>query len=287
MESTDQDCDWEADDPTIAISHSPYSGATANEINWRNKVNLQAAAQKWVCHAISNTTNLPADVDVTTVKDIYMMGWETGCKGITIYREGSRSGVLVSNEEKKKETGFQTRHAPKRPEELECDVYHTSVKDDKWVVLVGLLEGRPYEVIGGKAELIEVPRKYKVGTLTKRSYKTATNKYDLRIPEGDDELAIKDVVSVFDNPDYAGYTRTVSLALRHGAPVQYIVEQMQKDKESSMFSFSKVIARCLKKYILDGTKASDNICTNCSAEGTIIYQEGCQTCTACGFGACG
>tara|TARA_Y100000593_G_scaffold19958_1_gene39992 strand:- start:966 stop:3467 length:2502 start_codon:yes stop_codon:yes gene_type:complete len=273
------------DDQLIQLS--PYRNATANEINWRNKVNMQAAAQKWVCHAISNTTNLPAEVDVETVKDIYMMGWETGCKGITIYREGSRSGVLVSTEEKKEESAFKDRHAPKRPETLECDVYHTSVKDDKWVVLVGLLNGRPYEVIGGKAELIEVPRKYKEGTLTKRSYKTAMNKYDLRIPDGDDELAIKDVVSVFDNPDYAGYTRTISLALRHGAPVQYIVEQMQKDKEANLFSFSKVIARCLKKYITDGTKASDNLCTGCGAEGTIIYQEGCQTCTACGFGACG
>ena len=109
----------------------------------------------------------------------------------------------------------------------------------------------------------------------------------MRIPDGDDELAIKDVVSVFDNPNHAGYTRTISLALRHGAPVQYLVEQLQKDKEMDMFSFSKVIARCLKKYIEDGLKASESVCTNCGAEDTIIYQEGCQTCTACGFGACG
>ncbi|OUU74917.1 MAG: ribonucleoside-diphosphate reductase, adenosylcobalamin-dependent [Methylococcaceae bacterium TMED69] len=287
MDSTDSDCDWQSDDPSVAVSHSPYSNATANEIDWVNKVWIQAAAQKWVCHAISNTTNLPADVDVDTVKKVYEAGWEAGCKGITIYRDGSRSGVLVDSSQKSQPQKIQTRHAPKRPEALECDIYHTSVKDERWVVLVGLLDDRPYEVIGGKAELIEVPRKHKSGTLSKRSYKTTANKYDLKIGEGDDALVIKDIVSVFDNPNYAGYTRTISLALRHGAPVQYLVEQMQKDKEADLFSFSKVIARCLKKYIADGTKASVNVCTNCGAEGTIIYQEGCQTCSACGHGACG
>ena len=289
MDSTDPACEWDKDDISIAVSHSPYDGATANEINWVNKVWIQAAAQKWVCHAISNTTNLPADIDVETVKKVYEAGWETGCKGITIYREGSRTGVLVSKEtnNSRDENKIIERHAPKRPETLKCDIYHTSVKEDKWVVLVGLLDDRPYEVMAGKAELIEVPRKYKHGTLTKRSYKTKQNKYDLRIGEGDEELVIKDVVQVFDNPNHAGYTRTISLALRHGAPVQYLVEQMHKDKEADLFSYSKVIARCLKKYIVDGTKASEQNCTNCGAEGTIIYQEGCQTCTSCGFGACG
>ena len=114
-----------------------------------------------------------------------------------------------------------------------------------------------------------------------------TNKYDLAFGEDGDEIIIKDVVSVFDNPNHTGYTRTISLALRHGAPVQYLVEQLQKDKEMDMFSFSKCIARCLKKYIEDGLKASISVCTNCGAEDTIIYQEGCQTCTACGHSACG
>ena len=269
-----------------AIEHSPYHNATANEINWRNKVNMQAAAQKWVCHAISNTTNLPNDIDVDTVKDIYMMGWETGCKGLTIYRDGSRSGVLVSTEENKEET-FSERHAPKRPETLECDIFHTSIKGQKWVVLVGLMDGKPYEVIGGEAEMIELPRRIKNGTLTKRAFKTTNSKYDLSMGDGDDKLNIKDVVSVFANANFAGYTRTISLALRHRVPVQYLVEQMQKDKEAELFSFSKVIARCLKNYIDDGTKASEQTCSNCGSEGTIIYQEGCQTCTACGFGACG
>ena len=264
---------YDEDDIQVAARRSPYYGATANEIDWRAKVKLQSVAQKWICHAISNTTNLPAGIDVETVKDIYMLGWELGCKGVTVYRDGSRSGVLVSTDDKKEEKSFGERHAPKRPDELECDIYHTSVKGQKWVVLVGLLDGKPYEVIGGEASQIEIPRKFKKGKLNKRTFKTANSKYDLTIGE-DDPLLVKDVVSMFDNANYAGYTRTISLALRHGAPVQYLVEQMQKDKEADLFSFSKVIARCLKNYIVDGTTV-DKTCPHCGAEGSLVYQEGC------------
>ena len=269
----------------IAIEHSPYHGGTANEIDWRAKVKLQSVAQKWICHAISNTTNLPADIDVETVKDIYMLGWELGCKGVTVYRDGSRSGVLVAAEEKKEEK-FSERHAPKRPETLNCDIFHTSVKGQKWVVLVGLMNGKPYEVIGGEAEMIELPRRIKNGTLTKRAFKTTNSKYDLSMGDDDDKLNIKDVVSVFANANFAGYTRTISLALRHRVPVQYLVEQMQKDKEADLFSFSKVIARCLKNYIVDGTEV-DKTCPSCGAEGSLVYQEGCVTCKSCGHGKCG
>ena len=192
----------------------------------------------------------------------------------------------MMEEDKKEEQSFQERHAAKRPETLECDIYHTSVKGQKWVVLVGLLEGKPYEVIGGEAEMIELPKRIKYGTLTKRSFKTTNSKYDLSIGDTDDQLHIKDVVSVFANANHAGYTRTVSLALRHGVPVQYLVEQMQKDKEADLFSFSKVIARCLKNYIVDGT-AVDKTCPECNSEGSLVYQEGCVTCKACGFGKCG
>ena len=272
----------------IAIEHSPYFGATANEIDWRAKVKLQSVAQKWICHAISNTTNLPADVSVETVKDIYMLGWELGCKGITVYRDGSRSGVLVATDDKKeKSSAIIERNAPKRPEELECDIYHTSIKGQKWVVLIGLLDGKPYEVIGGEADQIEIPSRYRSGKLYKRIFKTLNSKYDLSVGEGDDELILKDVVSVFDNPNHAGYTRVISTSLRHGVPVQYLFEQMQKDKEMDMFSFSKVIARCLKNYIDNGTSASDKICSECGAEDSLVYQEGCVTCKSCGAGKCG
>ena len=279
---------WGKDNLDTAVSDSPYFGATANEINWRAKVRLQAAAQKWICHAISNTTNLPADIDVETVKDIYMLGWELGCKGVTVYREGSRSGVLIATEEKSNTTKTEivSRHAPKRPEDLECDIVHTSVKGQKWVVLVGILNGMPYEVIGGEAQQIEIPKKHKKGKLLKRSFKTQNSKYDLSVGIDDDELTIKDVVSVFDNPNHAGYTRVISTSLRHGVPVQFLVEQMQKDREADLFSFSKVIARCLKNYIKDGTISSDKTCNVCGAEDSLIYQEGCITCSSCGHSKC-
>jgi ribonucleoside-diphosphate reductase alpha chain len=270
-----------------AVQNSPYNKSTANEIDWRAKVNLQSAAQKWICHAISNTTNLPADIDVETVKDIYMMGWETGCKGITVYRDGSRSGVLISSDNKKEtSTTIKEQHAPKRPEALSCDIFHTSVKGERWVVMVGLLDGKPYEVLGGEAKQLEIPRRYSKGLLSKRFFKTKNSKYDLTLGEGEDKLLIKDVVSVFDNPNYAGYTRVISTSLRHGVPVQFLVEQMLKDKEADLFSFSKVIARCLKNYIKDGTISSDKNCTECGAEDSLIYQEGCVTCASCGHSKC-
>ena len=272
------------------VGSSPYAGATANEIDWVSKVDLQAAAQKWVCHAISNTTNLPADIDVETVKQVYMRGWESGCKGITVYRDGSRSGVLVSKTEKttndRSTMKFVDNSAPKRPEILPCEIHHATIKGEKWTILLGLLEGRPYEIIGGLSKYVEIPKKHRYGEIRRRQRKTVLSKYDLHCGVDEDEFTIKDVVSVFDNPNHAGYTRTISLALRHGAPIQYIVEQLQKDREADLFSFSKVIARCLKNYIPDGSVGGDKTCESCGAEGSLVYQEGCVTCNSCGMSKC-
>lgn len=264
---------------------SPYWKATANEIVWTQKVKLQAAAQKWICHAISNTTNLPEDTDVETVKDVYMTGWQLGCKGVTVYRDGCRSGVLVS-ETTKTEDEFDERSAPRRPDVLECDVHSATIKGERWTILVGVMNGRPYEVLGGLSQYVEIPKKFKTGKITKKARKTAASIYDLTVGEGEDQMTIKDIVKVFDNPNYAGYTRTISLALRHGAPIQYLVEQLQKDKDADLFSFSKVIARCLKKYIEDGAKAGAKTCEACGAEGSLVYQEGCVTCANCGSSKC-
>ena len=266
---------------------SPYCGSTANEIDWVQKVKMQAAAQKWVCHAISNTTNLPADTDIETVKNVYMTGWKSGCKGVTIYRDGCRTGVLVSKDETKEEGEVIERSAPRRPEMLNCDIQHVTIKGEKWTILMGLMGDRPYEVLGGLAEFVEIPKKYSQGTIVKRTRKTMNSIYDLHFGEEDEKIVIKDVVRVFDNPNHAGFTRTISLALRHGVPIQYIVEQLQKDKDHDLFSFARVIARVLKKYIEDGAKPAKKVCENCGAEGTLIYQEGCVTCTSCGFGKCG
>ena len=273
------------------VEMSPYRGATANEINWVSKVKLQAAAQKWVCHAISNTTNLPNDIDVETVKQVYMKGWELGCKGVTVYRDGSRSGVLVSTEESTQDPreadAITVNTAPKRPEELNCDIHQANIKGEAWTILIGLLNGQPYEVIGGLSEYVEIPRRYTTGVIKKRVRKSVPSKYDLAIGQNDDGFVIKDVVKVFDNPNHSAFTRTLSLALRHGVPVQYLVEQLQKDKDADLFSFSKVIARCLKKYIADGTRASNGVLETCCDSPNVIYQEGCATCANCGAAKCG
>lgn len=270
------------------VKDSPYYNATSSDIDWVSKVKVQAAAQKWICHAISNTTNVPADTSIETVKKIYMEGWKSGCKGVTIYRDGSRSGVLVSTEvdDAEEKSQFKTHSAPTRPTELECSIHHANIKGEAWTILVGLLDGRPYEVMGGLQKFIEIPKKYKKGKIIKHPYKTKNARYDLVIGKNGDSFVIKDIVSVFDNPNHAGFTRTISLALRHGAPIHYVVEQLQKDTEMDIFSFSKVIARVLKSYITDGTKPGSSICENCGAEDTLMYQEGCVTCTSCGHSKC-
>ena len=284
------------------IEKSPYLGATSNDIDWDMSVKLQAAAQKWVCHSLSKTCNLPNATTRETVAQVYMSAWETGCKGFTVYRDGSRTGVLISNEPKKDENDIDTdnqpsaiteNHAPKRLKELSCDIHRINVKgnsgSESYLVLVGIMEGKPYEVFCGLSSHVEVPKKAKRGLLIKNGKKDGIATYNLSIPFGDDDVVIfKDVVELFANPLHGAFTRSLSLALRHGIPVQYVVEQLQKDKHSDMQSFSRVIARTLKGYIPDGTKSSsDKKCQSCGAEDGLIYQEGCLTCKACGNSKCG
>lgn len=265
---------------------SPYYGGLANDIDWVSSVKLQAAAQKWICHAISRTCNLPNDVSYETVSDIYMEAWKSGCKGFTVYRDGSRSGVLVSTKEKEEAPKFSENRAPKRPQSLPCDIHQVNIKGEAWTVLIGLMDDRPYEIFGGLSSTIEIPKKYKKGMLIKHPRKSVVSVYDLKIGEGEDTFTIKNVVKVFDNPTEGAFTRTISLALRHGAPIQFLTEQLQKDdKDSDMFSFSRVIARVLKQYITDGTKASGK-CPECGSD-EVMYIEGCLTCPSCGYGKCG
>ena len=268
------------------VEDSPYFMSTANEIDWESRVKLQSAAQRWIDHGISSTINLPNNATVDEVKKIYEAGWEMGCKGITVYRDGCRSGVLISSDEKNVDVEFNTHDAPERPSELKCSIHHATIKGEAWTILIGLMCERPYEVMGGLQRYIEIPRKYRNGIITKYPYKTKNSRYDLRIGKNGDELVIKDLVSIFDNPNHAGFTRTISLALRQGAPIQYVVEQLQKDREMDMFSFSRVIARVLKTYIEDGTSPGKNVCESCDANDSLRYQEGCVTCMACGYSKC-
>ena len=257
----------------------------SDQIDWPKRVDIQAAIQKSIDHSISSTINLPKGTDPSVVGELYFEGWKKGLKGITVYVDGSRTGVLVTdNQEDEKQ--FPQNGAPKRPEELTCDIHHTTIQGEKWTILVGLYDNKPYEVLGGSSNLIEIPKKHKKGVLSKHSFKTKNNRYDLTIGEGDDEFVIKDVVTVFDNPTNSAFTRMISLSLRHGAKPSFLVEQLQKDRDSDMFSFSRCVARIMKNYIQDGEGPSDKECPACGAE-TLIYQDGCVTCSTCGYAKCG
>jgi ribonucleoside-diphosphate reductase alpha chain len=270
---------------------SPYWGGTANDIDWEKSVDIQAAAQRWIDHSISKTCNLPNSATKETVNNVYLKAWAMGCKGFTVYRDGCRTGVLISNDEPKKEKKSEEgRLTPKRPKSLDCDIHRATVRNgdvtESWLVLVGLLDDKPYEVFCGIPENIEIPKRYKSGSLVKNGKRDGVATYNLLVPVGeDDNLIFKDVVNLFDNPTQGAFSRTVSLALRHDVPLQYIVEQLQKDKNSDMFSFARVIARVLKGYIKDGTKSSEKGCPECG-NSELVYQEGCLSCKACGFSKC-
>lgn len=270
-----------------SVEDSPYYQATAAEIDWKAGVLLQAAAQKWVCHAISRTTNLPNEASVKDIHDVYWLGWKSGCKGMTVYRDGCRDGVLIS-ESRTANDGVKNgrpmeivpTHAPKRPEVLPCEIHHASIKGQKWIILVGLLMGKPYEMFAGEAEQLVLPPKLKTGIIAK----VKQGHYNLHVGDGDEELVVKNIVKVFDNPESAWATRLVSMSLRHGVNVDFIVEQLSKD--GNVADANKVLARVLKKYIPDGTIVQTNqSCPQCGSK-DLRYEEGCVKCLACTFSKC-
>ena len=258
----------------------------SDSIDWSQRVVIQAAIQKSIDHSISSTINLPKGTSPEVVGKLYQQGWKMGLKGITVYVDGSRTGVLLTESEKEEKEAFPQYSAPRRPEELECDIHHTTIKGEKWAIVVGLYEGKPYELMGGRSDLIEIPRSRVTGFLVKHRFKTKNSVYDLRIETNGDTVIVKDLVKTFDNPNHSAFTRMISLGLRHGANIQYVVEQLQKDKDSDMFSFSRCIARILKNYIPDGQEATEKTCPECGEDG-LVYVEGCVTCTSCGFAKCG
>jgi len=258
----------------------------SDSIDWSQRVVIQAAIQKSIDHSISSTINLPKGTSPEVVGKLYQQGWKMGLKGITVYVDGSRTGVLLTESEKEEKEAFPQYSAPRRPEELECDIHHTTIKGEKWAIVVGLYEGKPYELMGGRSDLIEIPRSRVTGFLVKHRFKTKNSVYDLRIGTNGDTVIVKDLVKTFDNPNHSAFTRMISLGLRHGANIQYVVEQLQKDKDSDMFSFSRCIARILKNYIPDGQEATEKTCPECGEDG-LVYVEGCVTCTSCGFAKCG
>ena len=258
---------------------------SAGEISLNDHLNDFKDFCKYMDSACSKTINLSNDMPFEEFKDIYLNAYETGyIKGLTTYREGTMATVLSKNEKKQDEQviKFEQRDATKRPKILPCDLHVISVKNEKWLIIIGLLDGKPYEIFGGKFDKIEIPTKIKQGRLIKNGTKLKSS-YDLEIDLSDEIFLIKDVVQTFNNTEYALHTRLISLSLRHGANIKYIIEQIQKDENSSIFDFSKIVARCLKKYI--GNEKSGLICSEC-LEKLLIYQEGCLVCSNCGASKC-
>jgi len=252
----------------------------SDKIDWKRRVEIQGVIQKHIDHSISSTINLPKGTEPEVVSELYRLGWKLGLKGITVYVDGSRDGVLIT--ETKKES-FPQHNAPKRPTNLETDIHNLTIKGEKWTILVGLMDGKPYEILGGANKIVDLPKNAKKGELVKVSTGKNQARYDLIV----DDLTVKDVSKVFDNPNYSAFTRLLSLSLRHGAPINYVVEQMQKEQDSDMFSFARSISRVLKQYVPDGTKATgQKTCPECDST-NLIYQDGCVTCSDCGNSKCG
>jgi len=258
----------------------PVFFTESDKIDWKRRVEIQGVIQKHIDHSISSTINLPKGTSPDVVSELYRLGWKLGLKGITVYVDGSRDGVLIT-ETKKEE--FPQHNAPKRPTTLETDIHNVTIKGEKWTILVGVMDGKPYEVLGGANKIVDLPKNAKKGQLVKVSTGKNQARYDLIV----DDLTVKDVSKVFDNPNYSTFTRLLSLSLRHGAPINYVVEQMQKEQDSDIFSFARSISRVLKQYVPDGTKATgQKTCPECSSN-NLIYQDGCVTCSDCGNSKCG
>ena len=269
----------------------PKCFVASDNIDWIGGVKTQAAIQKYTDHSLSRTCNLPTGTTPDLVSDIYIEAWKLGLKGVTVYVDGSRSGVLVT-EKDKKPTSIPVVDAPKRPDTLPCEIHHRVIKPTnkeatQWTILVGLLDGKPYEVFAGPAEYIEIPEKYTSGSLIKHERKTMNARYDLTYGENGATTTVKNIIKWFEDVgQYGTMSRFISMSLRHGVPVQYVVEQLQKDESDDMWSFNRVVARVLKTHIPDGVAASDKTCSSCK-QPSLVYQDGCVVCTSCAHSKCG
>ncbi|MDB3887411.1 adenosylcobalamin-dependent ribonucleoside-diphosphate reductase [bacterium] len=277
------------------IAKSPYHGATANDVDWVEKVRLQGAVQKWIDHSISVTVNVPNECPEELVSEIYLTGWEEGCKGITVYRDGSRSGVLVSNEEKKEENEesiinkFLETNAPKRPEKLEAEIIQFNNESEKWIAVVGLLDGRPYEVFTGAAkESFSILSHVQKGWVIKSKSEDDKTRYDFQYEDSHGYKTTIEGLSRTFNEEYWNYAKLISGVLRHGMPLSFVVDMVDDLhlSEETLNTWKKGVVRALKKFVPDGTKPAENVCPSCS-ESSLVYEEGCLNCKSCGHSKCG
>jgi ribonucleotide reductase alpha subunit len=261
---------------------------SAQELTVNEHLTVLKEAAHYTNMSISKTVNVPQEYPYDDFKNLYLDAWKNNLKGITTYRAGTMTAVLEVKDEKKKEDSntskivFTENHAPKRPKELSCDIYHMTVKGEKWTIFVGLLEDKPYEIFAGRSKFVHLPKSRKNGTIKKNGV------YNLYTGEAENQIVIEDLATVFENSTESAFTRTLSLALRHGVPTQYVVEQLEKgtNKDSDMFSLGKALQRVLKNYIKNGTKVtSTKTCPACEST-QIIYQDGCAQCLDCFYTKC-
>ena len=285
------------------VARSPYHKATANDVDWLMKVRMQGAIQKWVDHSISVTVNLPNDVSEELVGKLYVEAWRSGCKGCTIYRDGSRSGVMISASKKdKKKSAAQKEKVSSdripvmavtetRPKELDCDVVRFQNNKEKWVAFVGLLDGYPYEIFTGlqdDEEGIALPKTVTKGRIIKQTNPDGTKRYDFQFENKRGYKTTVEGLSEKFNPEYWNYAKLISGVLRYRMPIDHVIKLVSslQLKDQSINTWKNGVERALKKYMVDGAVAKGQVCPSCGQE-TLVYQEGCLICKNCGASRCG
>lgn len=286
---------------------SPYAGSTAPEIDWIKRVEMQALVQKYVTHSISSTINLPKDISVDKVAEIYVESWKKGLKGITVYRDGSRSGVLVSSDDKKDKTAeekvaadektlneltqsFSVTSAPKRPKKLQADVIRFQNDYEKWMAVVGKIDGKPYEIFTGRLEdSFNLPPFVEEGWVIKNKLEDGENRYDFQFIDKEGYRTTIEGLSRSFNKEFWNYAKLISGILRHGMPINYIVDLVSDLNlyDNNINTWKNGVARALKRYIPNGTIAADKKCPSCGDPNGLIYEEGCLNCKSCGHSKCG
>ena len=270
------------------LEASPYYKATANDIDWVAKVKMQGAIQKWVDHSISVTVNLPNSVTEALVADVYRTAWECGCKGITVYRDGCREGVLLDKKSSKKACSDE-KPSPKRPKSIPADIVRFKNGSESWIAFVGLQEGRPYEIFTGKIEedAMYIPPKIKQGNIIKVREADGTKRYDFQYTDRYGYTNTIGGISRLFNEEFWNYAKLISGVMRHGMPIEKtvsLIESLRLDSES-INTWKTGVCRALKQYIVDGTRSKGK-CPSCGQE-NMAYQNGCLTCMSCGYSKCG
>ena len=282
--------DYTQEELDAIVARSPYYKATSNDVDWLEKVKMQGRVQKWVDHSISVTINLPNDVSEELVNTLYVEAWKSGCKGCTVYRDGSRSGVLISTKENSNQPIHPEEHVIRRPIELEADVVKFQNNKEKWIAFVGLLNGKPYEIFTGLAddeEGIFCPKSVTKGKIIKAIDENGNKRYDFCfINKRGYKTTIEGLSDKF-NPEFWNYAKLISGVLRYGMPIDQVlklISSLELDSQS-INTWKNGVERALKKYLPNGTQVSEK-CPKCG-QNTLVYQEGCLRCTSCGTSKCG